>query len=70
VYSTLLVLQDWISKISVRDVTKNVRDVTWLHGHQKLWLYSPGSSNMTVSEYLLERIISCLLPANLLSKIS
>jgi len=28
VYSTSLVLQDWISKISVRDVTQNVRDVT------------------------------------------
>jgi len=47
-YSTLLVLQDWISEINVRDVTKNVRDVsdvrdvTWLHGHQKLELYSPG----------------------------
>ena len=51
-------------------MTKNVRDVTWLYGHQKLSLYSLGSSNMTVSVYLLKRIISCLLPGNLLSKIS
>jgi len=73
VYSSLLDLQDWISKIGVRDVTQNVRDVTLGTWHGCMDITNFSYIHQVVATWLchlLESIINCLLPGNLLSKIS